>query len=177
MAWNPTHSVPQGGLVTIVDNQPSTPLEGGQQVELAERSGAWARVVVADGSECWVDGSSLVALAPTSAGSPPGPPPGASPPGHPTLATASGQPPHRRRWPIITILVAVIILLLAVGGAGGGYLLLNARCGVQKGHRVRVEGLDLDAEGGPGASTICRRDCRIAVLADRRMTCTATPTT
>jgi hypothetical protein len=87
MAWNATHRVPDGGLPSFVNNQPSTPLDAGLEVEVAERSGDWARVVASNGRECWVAGGTLVPLAaaaapvaavaaagPPSAGPPPTPP-------------------------------------------------------------------------------------------------------
>ncbi|MDP9326184.1 MAG: hypothetical protein M3O87_06580, partial [Candidatus Dormibacteraeota bacterium] len=137
MTWNPTHRVPDGGLASYVDNQPSTPLAPGLEVEVAEWSGSWARVIASNGWECWVDGGELVpvaaAAAPMAAAAATGPPPAEAPP-----ATASAPPPtyvppaqpsqqpKRSGPPWIPILIGVIILLLIVGGAGGGYLILNA---------------------------------------------------
>jgi hypothetical protein len=151
MAWNATHRVPDGGLPSFVNNQPSTPLDPGLEVEVAERSGDWARVVASNGRECWVAGGTLVPLAaaaapvaavaaagPPPAGPPPTPPadlPPQAPPATPAAAGPpptpppyqTGQPPPKRRSgpPWIPILIGVIILLV-VGAAGGGYFFLNA---------------------------------------------------
>jgi hypothetical protein len=141
MAWNATHRVPDGGLPSFVNNQPSTPLDAGLEVEVAERSGDWARVVASNGWECWVAGGTLVPLAaaaapvaavaaagPPSAGPPPTPAAaGTPPPAYVPPAQAAEQDPRRRSGPPwIPILIGVIILLV-VGAAGGGYLFLNAQ--------------------------------------------------
>jgi hypothetical protein len=152
MTWNATHRVPDGGLPTFVNNQPSTPLDAGLEVEVAERSGDWARVVASNGWECWVAGGTLVSLAaaaapvaavaaagPPPAGPPPTPPadlPPQAPPATPAAAGPppppppyqTGQPPPKRRSgpPRTPILIGVIILLLVLGAAGGGYFFLNA---------------------------------------------------
>lgn len=59
-AWAPTHSVPGGGLRTWPQPDPKS-LEGprldpGLPIQVAERKGAWARVVASNGWSGWVDG-------------------------------------------------------------------------------------------------------------------------
>ena len=88
--WKATHTVPPGGLQTYVNNQPSTSLDPGLEIQVAETSGLWARVVASNGWECWVEASALVqippAVAPAAAvaGPPLGPPQG--PPAGPTVS-------------------------------------------------------------------------------------------
>jgi hypothetical protein len=65
--FEPTHVVPSGGLktyeVTSLD-QPSTPLDPGLDVQVAERWGDWARVVCSNGWSAWVDGRLLEPIDP-----------------------------------------------------------------------------------------------------------------
>ena len=96
MTWNPTHRVPDGGLPSFVNNQPSTPLDPGLEVEVAEQSGDWARVVASNGWECWVAAGSLLPLAaaaaPVAAVAASGSP-AAGPPAGPTTPAGAGTPP------------------------------------------------------------------------------------
>jgi hypothetical protein len=73
MTWSPTHTVPPGGLATVVNNQPSTPLEAGLRVQVVEVAGGWARVVASNGWECWVEAAGLVPVfsAPQAVAAPP----------------------------------------------------------------------------------------------------------
>ena len=145
MTWNPTHRVPDAGLPSFVNNQPSTPLDPGLEVEVAEQSGEWAR----GGCLQWLgvlDRRGVLlplaaAAAPVAAVAASGLRPRLVPAG-PTAPAAAGSPaclrPTRRGggagaqgrrsgppW-IPSSLIGVIILLLVVGGAGGGYFFLNA---------------------------------------------------
>ena len=66
MVWRATHRVPPSGLQAwespLTKSQPFGSLSGGLEVELLERSGAWAHVSRPGGTLCWVDGRLLVEL-------------------------------------------------------------------------------------------------------------------
>jgi len=66
VAWHATHRVPPSGLAAWESPetraQPFGSLTGGLEVELLERSGAWAHVSRPGGTLCWVDGRLLVEL-------------------------------------------------------------------------------------------------------------------
>jgi hypothetical protein len=132
MPWTPTHRVPPGGLQAFVNNQPSTPLDPGLEVQVAEYAGEWARVVASNGWECWVNGRALLPLAPPAppvtvpAGPPPGPPPPplapAPPPGPPVQ-----HPPARLRAGIpMSALIGILLGTIAIGSLGG-YFFLNTQ--------------------------------------------------
>ena len=98
MTWKATHRVPPGGLQTFINDQPSTPLDPNLEVEVAEQSGNWARVVASNGWECWVDSRGLLPIAAAAAAAaavvasgPPPVQPEAAPPA-PVQPTASVQP-------------------------------------------------------------------------------------
>jgi len=61
-----THVVPAGGLLAWVEPDPSlepiATLAAGVELRVVGESGAWARVVAANGWEGWVDGRALQAL-------------------------------------------------------------------------------------------------------------------
>jgi hypothetical protein len=59
--WQPTHRVPAGGLQGYVEpgGALSVPLDGSLPVQVVERAGDWARVVVWTGWSGWVDGRPL----------------------------------------------------------------------------------------------------------------------
>lgn len=128
MSWTATHRVPEGGLESIVNNEPSTPLDAGLEVQLVETSGEWARVVASNGWECWVNAAALEPVAGGAAAPPvlaaaPVPTPVAAAPAAVPVAAA---PAKAKRGRLVPILIVVIVLLLIAGGAGGGYLILNA---------------------------------------------------
>lgn len=58
-----THVVPAGGLLAWIEPDPAAEpvatLEAGVELRIAGESGAWARVVAANGWEGWVDGRAL----------------------------------------------------------------------------------------------------------------------
>jgi hypothetical protein len=64
--WRPTHRVPAEGVRTWAAPDPSAPerarLAGHLPVAVAERRGAWARVVASNGWTAWVDGRRLTEL-------------------------------------------------------------------------------------------------------------------
>jgi CRP-like cAMP-binding protein len=61
--WHATHVVPAGGLSAWTepdpDQQATTQLAAGVEVELREERGSWARVAAENGWEGWVDGRAL----------------------------------------------------------------------------------------------------------------------
>lgn len=62
----PTHTVPEGGLPTWTNADPSSPtgprLDPRLPVTLVESRGSWARVECANGWTAWVDGRQLVTI-------------------------------------------------------------------------------------------------------------------
>jgi len=66
MVWRATHRVPPSGLPAWespeTKSQPFGSLSGGLEVEVLERSGAWAHASRPGGTSCWVDGRLLVEL-------------------------------------------------------------------------------------------------------------------
>ena len=66
-AWAPTHVAPSGGLPAWAAPDPARPpvvtVAGGLDLVVAERAGAWARVVAVNGWTGWVDGRRLVSRA------------------------------------------------------------------------------------------------------------------
>lgn len=109
-AFAPTHTVPNGGLEAWAEPEPSlastAELDPGLQVRVLERNGAWARILCSNGWTAWVDGRSLVPLAPPMAAPPPPPPPmrGAPAPWAPAGQPAASLPPAPPRpgvpqWP------------------------------------------------------------------------------
>ena len=97
VGFRPTHVVPSGGLDAWAGPDATRPavarLDGGLDVEVVRRWGAWAEVRCSNGWRAWVDGGAL----PDGAGSaatvpPPGPP--SAPPSAPSAVppTPSGPP-------------------------------------------------------------------------------------
>jgi hypothetical protein len=63
--FEPTHTVPAGGLATYEEadpDRPTTPLDPGLEVAVAERHDDWVRVVCSNGWSTWVDGGQLVPM-------------------------------------------------------------------------------------------------------------------
>lgn len=64
--WQPTHRVPEGGLLGYTEpgSSTSTPLDAGLPVQVVERVGDWAQVVAWTGWSGWVDGRRLLPINP-----------------------------------------------------------------------------------------------------------------
>lgn len=63
-AWQSTHTIPAGGLRAWEAPDPSRPhvteVAAGLEVQVVERTGAWAKVVFSNGWSAWVDGRELM---------------------------------------------------------------------------------------------------------------------
>lgn len=112
--FSPTHLVPEDGLpawdVPDPSRAPVATIPGRLDVQLAERSGDWARVICSNGWAGWVDGRRLVDLSPTP---PPPPPPAPLPqPSPPPSLTSPGWPA-----PVVAQSRSAIVWLALIGGA------------------------------------------------------------
>jgi len=126
----PTHVVPDAGMRAwsapdgSVD--PATHLAAGHEVEITQRSGAWAEIRLSDGWTGWVDAATLRPLAPA-----PPPPPSSPPPptaSHSTHVGAAGTAVtesspwwNRTRYviPLVVFAVLAVVGVLVVNNGGG----------------------------------------------------------
>jgi hypothetical protein len=136
LPFTPSHTVPAGGLPAWSGPDGTMPaiatLDPGLPVAVAERRGAWARVICSNGWQGWVDDRRLVPLG----GPPPGPglpaaagtPPPSAPGGSAIWGQAVGQPPgsvpataprRGRRGPCC--LGCLLILVIVVGVPIGAF--------------------------------------------------------
>ncbi len=95
--WNPTHKIPDNGL--MAREKPDASLEPlqriahGLEVRIVKASGGWSKIRTEQGWEGWVDGTRLTEIsASTPAASPPPPPPPPPPPVPSTVTETDPAP-------------------------------------------------------------------------------------